>query len=147
VVKYFRLYKWGRVVPKGQKVARCEEVLWSDWEGFPSGLWTESGPSVSDFWCEYSSLESLSSDEIEAFCIWWSHTSPTQLLNAVENFRESYQGEFSKLQDFAHKIVDSDGSLESENGVLVRYFDYESYAKDLLYSGDYFEVEGFYFRS
>lgn len=130
---------------KGQEVAKCEEVLWADWEGFPCSLWGEYGAEVSDFWEAKEELEDLREDEIEAFESWWSFISPGELSGAVEKFRDSYMGEFNSLRDFGYQIAEDSCLFEGASKTLVDYFDYEGYANDLIISGDYYEDKKHYF--
>jgi antirestriction protein len=63
----------------------------------------------------------------------------------LDNMRESYIGEYSSDQDMAEEYLESTGMLDDAPEFLARYFDYESFARDLMH--DIFEVSGHYFRS
>jgi antirestriction protein len=59
---------------------------------------------------------------------------------------EHYEGEFSSDQELAENYVESIGGVaELGQDTLERYFDYESFGRDLAY--DYHEYDGHYFRS
>ena len=64
----------------------------------------------------------------------------------ISDFEEAYQGEMS-TEDFASQLADelylSDNSIP--NWVTI-YFDYEKFERD-LFMGDYWESNGFIFRS
>jgi len=59
--------------------------------------------------------------------------------------RDSYIGEYSSDQDMAEEYISGTGLLDDAPEFLARYFDYESFARDLMH--DIFEVSGHYFRS
>lgn len=66
----------------------------------------------------------------------------------IDEFEEAYQGEMS-TREFAEQLADE--FMPSENSVnyhefLVRYFDYEMFERD-LFMGDYWENDGYIFRS
>ena len=63
----------------------------------------------------------------------------------LDNMRERYIGEYSSDQDMAEEYISGTGMLDDAPESLARYFDYESFARDLMY--DIFEVSGHYFRS
>ena len=62
----------------------------------------------------------------------------------IGDFEESYQGEMD-TREFAEQLADemmpADGSE-----FLMRYFDYEKFERD-LFMGDYWESNGYIFRS
>lgn len=65
----------------------------------------------------------------------------------IGDFEESYQGEMS-TEDFAAQLADEmmPMSTTQENEWLMRYFDYDKWERD-LFMGDYWENDGFIFRS
>jgi antirestriction protein len=72
--------------------------------------------------------------------------------NYVEEFEDSYAGYFESRTDFTNDYIDSTGLLspkqyEGISGAetLIRYFDVDSFGRDLMY--DYWETDGHYFRS
>lgn len=68
-----------------------------------------------------------------------------------EAFQESYVGQFDSRTDFANDYIEQTGLLEpSQYGnnprveLLIRYFDVDSFGRDLMH--DYWETDGHYFR-
>ena len=68
----------------------------------------------------------------------------------LEDFRYQFQGEFTSLTDYAEHYVEETGLL-SGNGrdkgtdsILVRYFDYESFGRDMQLGGDVWTHENGY---
>ena len=64
----------------------------------------------------------------------------------IDEFEESYQGEMS-TEDFAVQLADECylGGKDVPQWVVL-YFDYEKWERD-LFMGDYWERDGFIFRS
>ena len=64
----------------------------------------------------------------------------------LDTMRDCYLGEYSSDQDMAEEYISGTGMLDGkEMEFLARYFDYESFARDLM--NDIFEFNGHYFRS
>lgn len=63
----------------------------------------------------------------------------------IEDFEESYQGNMS-TEDFTAQLVDDMGYLDQMPESIRYYFDYEKFERD-LFMGDYWESNGFIFRS
>ena len=65
----------------------------------------------------------------------------------IGEFEEAYQGEMS-TEDFAAQLADEmmPMSTNRENEWLMRYFDYDKWERD-LFMGDYWENDGYIFRS
>ena len=64
----------------------------------------------------------------------------------LDDFNESYQGWYDSTEEFAERLADEIGILGDMSENLKYYFDYEKFGRDLL-SGDYWESNGYYFRS
>ena len=62
----------------------------------------------------------------------------------LDEMRECYIGEFSTDEDMAREYIDSTGLLDDKE-FLTRYFDFELYARDMMF--DMFESDGHYFMS
>ena len=60
-------------------------------------------------------------------------------------FEEAYQGEMS-TEDFASQFADECMGFNSYPDWVQTYFDYEKFERD-LFMGDYWESNGFIFRS
>jgi len=63
----------------------------------------------------------------------------------LDTMRECYLGEYSSDQDMAEEYISGTGMLDDAPKFLARYFDYESFARDLM--DDMWEYSGHYFRS
>lgn len=76
-----------------------------------------------------------------------SYTPLLEWEDWIDEFEEAYQGEMSTW-DFASQLLDEMLPLGTaqENEFLIRYFDYEKWERD-LFMGDYWERDGFIFRS
>ena len=78
-----------------------------------------------------------------------SYTPLLEWEDWIDEFEEAYQGEMS-TEDFAAQLADEmmpmPTSTNRENEWLMRYFDYEKWERD-LFMGDYWENDGFIFRS
>jgi len=86
-------------------------------------------------------LAEIRDDEREIVIAWLSNGMEFDL----ETMRDSYIGEYSSDQDMAEEYISGTGLLDDAPEFLARYFDYESFARDLMH--DIFEVSGYYFRS
>ena len=87
-------------------------------------------------------LEEITDDsEREIVIAWLSNGMEFDL----EKMRECYIGEYSSDQDMAEEYISGTGMLDDSPEFLARYFDYESFARDLM--NDIFEYSGHYFRS
>jgi len=48
----------------------------------------------------------------------------------------AYQGKYNSLSHYASEYVDEIGLLHGLDDVIVKYFDFESYGRDLVSGGD-----------
>lgn len=64
----------------------------------------------------------------------------------IDEFEESYAGEFWSEREFAEDLADQTGILMELPENLRYYFDFDLFARDLL-MGDYWGVDTYYFRS
>jgi antirestriction protein len=53
-----------------------------------------------------------------------------------DQFHGAYIGEYDDIADYAVQLVDDCGLLEGVADSVKRYFDYESYGRDLINGGD-----------
>ena len=115
------------------------ELMYQDYECFPSVLYSESGIDEDTFGkiMEYANLDDDDREAYEAFTDSFGNES-------FESFKERYMGKWDSEKDFAEHIVDECYNLEGM-GFLASYFDYEAYARDLFIE-DYYFSEGFVFR-
>ena len=103
------------------------ELMFQDYEGFPSSLYCEScmGEETFDKILEYAKLDDK---EQEAFDDYLDLGHDFD----IERFREAYCGNWDSEEDFAQDIVDSCYDIEKTMGSLSSYFDYEALARDLF---------------
>jgi len=62
----------------------------------------------------------------------------------LDAMRECYIGEYDTDEDMAREYIESTGLLDDKE-FLTRYFDFEAYARDMMF--DMFECDGHYFMS
>ena len=62
-------------------------------------------------------------------------------------FEDAFVGEFESTRDFTEHIVQEGSMLEGIPEHVAKYFDYESYWRDLFAGGEYWETDNYYFRS
>lgn len=126
------------------------ELMFQDWENIPDFLISEC--SLDDKAFEYfQALDEMYDDTAEAFKIYCEQISSwpnngKSLDEQVESFHASYRGYFGgSMQDakieFAYQYVDETVMLANAPKVLERYFDYETFARDLFLEG-YSEIDG-----
>lgn len=103
------------------------ELMFQDYEGFPSSLYCEScmGEDTFDKILEYAKLDDK---EQEAFDDYLDLGHDFD----IERFREAYCGNWDSEEDFAQDIIDSCYDIEKTMGSLSSYFDYEAFARDLF---------------
>jgi len=63
----------------------------------------------------------------------------------LDEMRECYIGEYASDEDMAQEYIDNTGLLSDVPDYLSRYFDLESYARDMMF--EMFESDGHYFLS
>jgi len=119
----------------------CEEFAIHDFEA-PKGC--DIG--------EYSGLEELmemneilSDDNGELILALKDHLGGgTTLEEAKDYLDENHCGEYKSDTDFAEDMAEQCFDSDAMKSI-GRYFDYESFARDLMF--DHFEIDGHYFRS
>ena len=63
----------------------------------------------------------------------WSACFGEPTEDGIDAIEDAYQGSaWLSEREFAEDFVDSTGLINGENELLVRYFDYESFARDLF---------------
>ena len=65
----------------------------------------------------------------------------------TSDFEDSYAGSYDSRLEFTCELVSMTGLLEGVSDTISQYFDYESFGRDLFIGGEYWEQDGFYFRS
>ena len=116
------------------------ELMFQDYECFPSAWYSESGIDEDTFdrIIEFSGLDDDDRDAFEEFSDAFGN-------DCIESFRERYMGKWDSEKDFAEHIVDECYNLDDMMGHLASYFDYEAYARDLFIDDFYFS-NGYVFR-
>ena len=111
------------------------EFMFQDYEGFPESYYNESGFD-SDLWAW---LE-LDDGDRELLAAYQEAVDST---GDIDDARNAYYGQASSDLDFAEEYIESTGMLSEIPDNLQHYFDYQSFARDLMY--DFSEANGYYF--
>lgn len=77
----------------------------------------------------------------QAYCDYFGKDYATE-----SDFQDKYQGEWKSELAFAENIADKTILCESDNETLKRYFDYESFSRDLFLDG-YTFIDGHVFTT
>lgn len=116
------------------------EFMFQDFEGFPKRYYSESGSICIDELFEFLKLTDCERLLLEAYIDATGNTEAD-----LSDAEDAYSGNFSSDLDFAYEYIDSTGMLANVPESIQRYFDYESFARDLMF--DYVESDGFYFSN
>ena len=65
----------------------------------------------------------------------------------LDLMHECFAGKYASFTELAEELVPAIGLLDDIPEDVQRYFDYERYGRDLDIGGDYWESNGYYFRS
>ena len=110
------------------------EELWClDLEGFPYGA-GELSPSAASKWGEL--FAEVGEGHWPAFVAWVEsgcHIVDADDLPIVSEFEELFCGCWDSFRDFADFEVEETGLLSDVPDEIVRYFDYDAYARDLRF--------------
>lgn len=115
-----------------------EEIMITDYEGFPEKFYSESYDSslIEDLFEYLETLENCHNPEaMEAY------------INAgydASDFDEAFQGEYSSDEDFAETMAEELGYIQKDVQWPYTCINWEHAARELMY--DYFEAGGYYFR-
>lgn len=129
------------------------ELMFQGWENIPDFLISESNLHE-DAFKYFEIISDMDDDTAEAFqiyclqIVYWP-SDGNDLDETLEDFNETYQGYYGGVMkdpktEFAYQFVEDTGLLAGAPDMLERYFDYESYARDLFLEG-YSEYEGYVF--
>lgn len=118
------------------------EFMFQDWENIPASLISEC--SISDKIFDLIAAGSdLSDTEQDAFLNWveWRgvNLEKEDIDSVINDFRDSFQGEYDSEIDFAEYIVEECYDLPE---IARTYFDYKAFARDLFMCDYYYD--GFY---
>lgn len=107
----------------------AEEWAIHDHEGF-------GGIAVGEYtdmaWIAKFAAALEDADEPEAFAAWIANDPH----NEPEDFADAYRGRWSSVEDYAAEYVESAGILGTADPLVVQYFDYAAFARDLVMGGD-----------
>jgi hypothetical protein len=122
------------------RCTRCgaDEFLAMDHEHF-LGLLDGGEPNPQECYEAALQLAEVQEYEREILAAWIGNGMDFDL----DAMRDSYIGEYEGDREFAESLVNENGLLESIPENLQNYFDYDAYARDLMY--DAWEYSGHYF--
>jgi antirestriction protein len=118
------------------------EFMFQDFEGFPKALYSEC--SVSDDIWFWLGLDEDEQEMLEAY-IACMGTGTGFNEETFEAARDAYYGHYENDTEMAECYADDTGLLNSIPEHLQRYFDFESFGRDL--SHDFMESNGYYFHN
>lgn len=110
----------------------CEELWVFDHENIPERGGMD--PARAAAWGER--IGEVPNWQRPAFLAWvatGAHVVDADGLPVIGDFEERYAGEWVDFRDFADHLVDEIGILDGASEEATRYFDYDSYARDLAY--------------
>jgi antirestriction protein len=129
------------------------ELMFQDWENIPDFLISECSLHKEGF-AYFEATGEMDDETAEAFEIYCKQinywpSNGYELEDQIECFRESYQGYFGgsgkdATLEYAYQYVEETGLLTGVSSTLEKYFDYESFARDLFLEG-YSEHDGHIF--
>ena len=109
------------------------EFMMQDYQGFPEEFYSEcmSADAVERV-LEYIALDDDDMEMLEDFCECYGGDVTDEDL--VEKARESSMGRFDSFRDFSDQCADEEIACMNAPEFCTRYFDYESYARDLKFN-------------
>lgn len=129
------------------------ELMFQDWEYIPDFLISESWLHE-DAYTYFEAVAEMDSDRAVAFELYCNSiagrpASGMDFDELLEGFNDSYQGYFGGVMkdaktEFTYQYIEDTGLLSGVPEILERYFDYETYTKDLFLEG-YTEHDGHIF--
>lgn len=169
-VTTYKAYNEGRQFARGQWVdlddypdhddliAHCAEsvgetdpeFMVTDYEGFPRAWYSESGLPTAETLEMILGYASLKGDELEAFDAYsklFDIHNMDSWDEVYEDFTDRHAGKFDNDERFAEDVVNESGLLDGIPETVANYFDFESYANDLILGGDFCSEKGHYFRN
>ena len=114
------------------------EFMIQDFEGFPKMYYSESG--LNDELFDFLALDDDDKKMLAAFIECFGDESLT-----IDQARDAFFGEFSSDLDFAYDYIESTCYLSGCPDSIQNYFDYDKFARDLMF--DFTESNGFYFSN
>lgn len=118
------------------------EFMFQDYENMPRGIVSETSINWDYIDGLRRVLEENNEEWAEAYAlfVWDFHDTD------VENFYESYCGQYDSEEDYAVQLLEETGELSAIPENLRCYFDYEKFARD-LFINDYTFIDGHVFRN
>ena len=120
----------------------CEEWAIHDFEGF--GDFRVSECFNIEVVCALAELMKEYRDRFSVKAISWL-VNDYGIEDAKERMDDDFLGEFDRPIDLAYHCVEEFGVLDGTSETVARYFDYESFGRDLELNGDIFSVDDYYF--
>jgi antirestriction protein len=123
----------------GESVPSAEEFAIHDYDGIPSSLGEyPSLQSIADYveLIEAAEERGLESDVVAAVV---SHFCG-DVAEAKDAIEDKYHGAFDSLTDYAADYVESADMLHGVPDTIARYFDFESFGRDLELGGDIYTI-------
>ena len=124
-------------IKKLHKKEHDPEYMFQDWEYIPDQFICESGLN-DEFW-DY--LELLETSHLDQEII----DAGLSLDIPLESIEDAYYGTFDSNTDLAYDYIESTGMLSELPESIARYFDYESFGRDLAM--DFSESDTHYFNN
>jgi len=112
------------------------EFMFQDFEGFHKSLYDESGNIDAIYDYIDACDEGRNQDVIDA---------GLDCGIPLDKIEDAFYGQFNSDQELAHDWIDGTGMLADVPDSIARYFDYESFTRDLMY--DFSESNGYYFTN
>lgn len=120
------------------------EFMFEDLENVPEGFITENTVNGSIFGI-IDALGKADANEQEAFAVWCDYLgcdlNEKDAADIIDEFNESYRGQYDTEEDFAREIVNECYDLPE---FAAMYFDYAAFARDLFMT-DYDFIDGYVF--
>ena len=113
------------------------EIMCQDYQNDHFKLYEESGLD----WIEayFELIDSVDADNYEAVGLYKELSGFLTAQELVENFTNNFHGAYDSEVDFAESLVEDTMALEGVPTLLIDYFDYEAYARDLFMSGYHYK--------
>lgn len=105
------------------------ELMFQDYEGFPSEYYGESG--LNDKLWDWLELDA---EDQELLAVYVEHVNQN---GGIEEARDNFVGRgYDNESDWAYQFLDDTGQLSELPDWAQNYFDFESYARDARIGGD-----------
>lgn len=117
-------------------VPSAEEWAIHDYEGFDGIKLNEC-----DSFERVALLAELLEEHGEGFAVWYDNETRDDDDSLASDFQDAYAGEWDSVQAYAEDYIEQTGELK-DGSTLARYFDYESFARDLEHGGDIWSARG-----